>query len=63
MTNLLSDKLSELISAEEHKELECRYYLQYAKYLLINDTVIKFLHVETEKRPHCRTTCCCALLA
>ena len=41
-----------LIEAEDNKELECRKYLQYAKELLVRDTVISYEYVESELRGH-----------
>lgn len=42
--------LEALINSEDNKELECRNYLQFAKELLVRDTVTRFEYVETERR-------------
>lgn len=48
----LYGQLKNLIDDTHNKELECRRYLQYAKYLLFRDAVINFVYVETEYRTH-----------
>lgn len=50
--NNLYAQLKSLIDDSEHKEHECRQYLQYARYLLFRETVIRFVYVETEYRGH-----------
>jgi hypothetical protein len=42
--------LQGLITAGENMELECREYLQYAKELLVRDTVREYVYIETERR-------------
>jgi len=50
--NDLYGQLKNLIDDKHNKELECRRYLHYAKYLLFKETVINFVYVETEYRAH-----------
>lgn len=43
-------QLRKLIEDTEHREHECREFLQYAKETLIRDTVKEFVYVEKERR-------------
>ena len=45
-----NETLTGLISANENKELECREFLQYAKEVLVRDTVVEFVYIEKERR-------------
>lgn len=52
MANRLYAELKGLIDDVNNRELECRQYLQYARYLLFREPVIKFEYVEHEYRGH-----------
>jgi len=42
-------ELQRLIDSTRNKELQCRYYLQFARYLLIPENVVEFRRIETER--------------
>ncbi|TKJ41737.1 hypothetical protein CEE37_03985 [candidate division LCP-89 bacterium B3_LCP] len=44
------ENLKKYISDEQHRELECREYLQYAKHILFKETVIDYVNDDCEFR-------------
>ena len=44
-----ADELQALINSDNHNENECRYYLQFARHILMPWPIVNFRRVETER--------------